>query len=96
MRSARPAATTSEAIQRAGRLSLPVMADVRDQKAVEAAVDASVARLGEMTLLLSANETAAGTGRDAPMSSGSRSRLSAELQALLRDLTRASDRDPPG
>jgi hypothetical protein len=66
-------------------------------RAVVAAVDASVTKLGEMTLLLSASETPAVTGREAPISPGSRSRLSAELQALLRDLTSAADRgDPPG
>ena len=63
-------------------------------RAVVAAVDASVARLGEMALLLSASETPAVTGREAPTSPGSRARLSAELQALLRDLTPGAD--PPG
>ena len=66
-------------------------------RSVVAAVDASVTKLGEMALLLSASETQAITRREAPISPGSRSQLSAELQALLRDLTSAADRgDPPG
>ena len=85
------AASPSEAEEAAAQL-----------RAVVAAVDASVARLGEMALLLSASETPvvtgretpAVTGREAPTSPGSRARLSAELQALLRDLTPGAD--PPG
>jgi len=66
-------------------------------RSVVAAVDASVTKLGEMALLLSTSETPAATSREAPISPGSRSQLSAELQALLRDLTSAADRgDPQG
>jgi hypothetical protein len=56
-------------------------------RAAVAAVDASVARLGEMASLLSVNETPSDAGRDAPISPGARSELSTELQALLRELT---------
>ena len=66
-------------------------------RAAVAVVDASVARLGEMASLLSANETPAVAGRDAPISPGSRSQMSTELQALLREMTPAAgDGDPPG
>jgi hypothetical protein len=64
-------------------------------RAVVAAVEASVARLAEMAALLSANETPAVEGRDAAISPGSRSQLSAELQALLRELTPAVGRSDP-
>lgn len=68
-----------------------------DLRAAAAAFDASVARLGEMAALLSANETPAVAGRDVAMSRGVRAQLSAELQALLRDMTPAADNgDPPG
>ena len=66
-------------------------------RAAVAVVDASVARLGEMASLLSANETPAVAGRDAPISPGSRSQMSTELQALLRDMTPAAGNgDLPG
>ena len=66
-------------------------------RAAAAVVDASVARLGEMASLLSANETPAVAGRDAPISPGSRSQMSTELQALLREMTPAAGNgDPPG
>lgn len=60
-------------------------------RAAAAAIDASVARLGEIaSLLLLANETPAVAGREAPTSPGSRSQISTELQALLRDMTPAA------
>ncbi len=66
-------------------------------RAAVMAVDASVARLGDMASLLSANESPAVAGRDALISAGSRSQLSTELQALLRDMTPAAGRgDQPG
>jgi hypothetical protein len=63
--------------------------------AAVAAVDASVARLGEMASLL--YEAPVVAGRDTPISPSSRSQLSTELQELLRDMTPAEGRgDLPG
>lgn len=64
-------------------------------RAVVAAVDTSVARLGEITSLMSANETSVVAGRDPPLSPASRSELSSELHALLRDMTPATGKDDP-
>jgi hypothetical protein len=76
-----------------GSVSLSAAEDVATElRAAAAAVDASVARLGEMASLLSANERPAVAGHDAPISPGSRSQMSTELQALLRDMTRAGGR----
>ena len=66
-------------------------------RAAVAAVDTSVARLGEIMSLMSANETPVAAGRDPPQSPASRSELSSELHALLRDMTPAAGKDdPPG
>ena len=88
----------SEQATESGSASLSAAEDAASElRAAAAAVDASVARLGEMASLLLANETPAVAGRETPKSSASRSQLSAELQALLRDLTPAAGRgDPPG
>jgi hypothetical protein len=82
----------------AGSASPSAVEDAATQlHAAAAAVDASVVRLGEMASLLSANETPGVAGRDAPKSPGSRSQMSTELQALLREMTPAAGNgDLPG
>ena len=90
----------SEQATELGSASLSAAEDAATElRAAAAAVDASVARLGEFASLLLANETPAVTGRETPISPGSRSHLSDELQALLRDLTPGGGQpggDPPG
>jgi hypothetical protein len=53
-------------------------------RSATAALDASLTRLGEMAALLPSNETPPVTELDTPISPGSRSHLSSELQELLR------------
>jgi hypothetical protein len=88
----------SERSSEAGSVSPSAVEDAAGElRAAAVAFDAAVARLGDMAALLSANETPAVAGRDAPASPGSRSQLSTELQALLRDMTPAEDNgDLPG
>ncbi|MGC2416026.1 MAG: hypothetical protein WA459_25445 [Stellaceae bacterium] len=62
-------------------------------RAAVAAIDTSVAKLGEITSLMSANETLVVAGRDPPLPPASRSELSTELHALLRDMTPAAGKD---
>ena len=81
----------------AGSATISVTEDAAAElRAAAAAVDASVARLGEMAVSLAANETPRVAGRSTPTSRASRAQLSRELQALLREINPVGDGgDPP-